>query len=539
MDEYIIVNQKAKILVIDDEFEDFKDPLEMNLRNKYREWGIFWAKNKDEGIKFLAKIEPDIVILDLELSPGKEEGKDILKYIRSNKISLPVIIFTKSESIQDAKDTLSRWTLAADGYVLKKTTIDNNNYDELRDLIPPLLYKYSRVYNEIGILITHGTDTMAFGLSILRYMLKMISINIVLTGAQIPLSGFFSPSDAIGNLKTSLYMLNRIPPPSVSVVFNNGKDVYSGNLRKARKWDVNAYEGKKLATSLWWDVEMETEVKFVPYKDQLLDRLYLIRTGGTIESERDPKTGALRPTGDFVQAYLSSTLQKEFFSELLTPYKSLHKDSSCLTIDDWIQVANWIKDIHDNENLSCKVDLNFDWGVKPILMNPVYNRDDYKRYFENIEKGAVILGYGAGNANIEENNYSIIPSLRKAIESNKIVVISSQVPIDEYDFTYDAGRKLIEYGAIPSGCLSFEEAQIRLSYILGHSCEISKIAEAKGFDKEILTKAAFVAGIGFRTDESRREYEKIAGLKIMPLDPLRDFNKTFGEAIEEIAEYQR
>ena len=539
MDEYTFVNQKTKILVIDDEFEIFKVPLETNLRNKYRDWELFWAKSKDEGIEFLAQKEPDIIILDLELTPGHEEGKDILKYIRSNKLNLPVIIFTKSESIADVKETLSRWALAADGYILKKETIESNNYEELRKLIPPLLYKYSRIYNKIGILITHGTDTMAFGFSILRYMLKKIRINIVLTGSQIPLSGFFSSSDGIGNLKTSLFILNRVPPPSISTVFNNGRDVYSNNLRKVRKWDIDAFEGEKLASSIWWDVKTETDIKFIPYKEQLLECLYLIRTGGTIESEKDPLTGALKATGDFVQTYLFSTLQKEFFKELLTPYQSLHKDSSCLIIKDWIRVANWIKEILEKENLPCEIDAKFDWKIRPILLNPFYNKKNYIKFIEKSERGLILLGYGAGNANIEDNEYSIIPALKEAINSGKIVVISSQVPIDDYDFSYEAGRKLIEYGAIPSGNLSFEEAQIRLAYILGHSDEIANIANNESIDMDLLIKAAYVAGIGFRTNESYRDYESISGVKIMPYNPFVDFNKTFKDAILEVAQYQR
>ncbi len=37
-----------------------------------------------------------------------------------------------------------------------------------------------------GIVITHGTDTMAYTASVLSFMLRGISIPVVLTGAQLP-----------------------------------------------------------------------------------------------------------------------------------------------------------------------------------------------------------------------------------------------------------------------------------------------------------------------------------------------------------------
>ena len=39
-----------------------------------------------------------------------------------------------------------------------------------------------------GIVITHGTDTMAYTASVLSFMLRGISIPVVLTGAQLPMA---------------------------------------------------------------------------------------------------------------------------------------------------------------------------------------------------------------------------------------------------------------------------------------------------------------------------------------------------------------
>ena len=55
-----------------------------------------------------------------------------------------------------------------------------------------------------GIVITHGTDTMAYTASVLSFMLRGISIPVVLTGAQLPMT--HPLSDGLENLRTALAM---------------------------------------------------------------------------------------------------------------------------------------------------------------------------------------------------------------------------------------------------------------------------------------------------------------------------------------------
>ena len=55
-----------------------------------------------------------------------------------------------------------------------------------------------------GIVITHGTDTMAYTSSILSFMLKNIDLPVVLTGAQLPMRNPIS--DAFDNLRTAFLM---------------------------------------------------------------------------------------------------------------------------------------------------------------------------------------------------------------------------------------------------------------------------------------------------------------------------------------------
>lgn len=77
------------------------------------------------------------------------------------------------------------------------------------------------VYNSYGaysgIVITHGTDTMAYTASMLSFMLKHAPIPIVLTGAQVPLSS--SHTDAYSNLDTAITMA-ATGHPGVFVAFD-------------------------------------------------------------------------------------------------------------------------------------------------------------------------------------------------------------------------------------------------------------------------------------------------------------------------------
>ena len=81
--------------------------------------------------------------------------------------------------------------------------LDSSNIQpEEWQLIAKAVYEAREDYD--GIVITHGTDTMAYTSSILTFMLLGISIPVVLTGAQLPID--HPLSDAVENLRTALAM---------------------------------------------------------------------------------------------------------------------------------------------------------------------------------------------------------------------------------------------------------------------------------------------------------------------------------------------
>jgi len=82
-------------------------------------------------------------------------------------------------------------------------TLDSSNIQpEEWQLIARAIFEERKSYN--GIVITHGTDTMAYTASMLSFMLKNIDIPVVLTGSQLPIS--HPLSDAPDNLRTAFAM---------------------------------------------------------------------------------------------------------------------------------------------------------------------------------------------------------------------------------------------------------------------------------------------------------------------------------------------
>lgn len=89
-----------------------------------------------------------------------------------------------------------------------------------------------------GIVITHGTDTMAYTASMLSFMLKGISIPIVLTGAQYPMG--MANSDAEANLADAIAAARELPG---GVYISFGGDVMLGcRAVKTRTMSLNAFE---------------------------------------------------------------------------------------------------------------------------------------------------------------------------------------------------------------------------------------------------------------------------------------------------------
>ena len=89
-----------------------------------------------------------------------------------------------------------------------------------------------------GIIIIHGTDTMAYTSSMLSHMLEGIPIPVVITGSQMGISNPLT--DALENMRLSIYMA-RNNYPGVYVVFNR-KVMLGKYVSKVHSKNINAFE---------------------------------------------------------------------------------------------------------------------------------------------------------------------------------------------------------------------------------------------------------------------------------------------------------
>lgn len=90
-----------------------------------------------------------------------------------------------------------------------------------------------------GILITHGTDTMAYTSTALSLMFKNLDIPVVLTGSQIPLNEV--SSDAPSNLDLARKILLNSQLKGVFVAFA-GKVMHGDSCSKVQSDDLEAFQ---------------------------------------------------------------------------------------------------------------------------------------------------------------------------------------------------------------------------------------------------------------------------------------------------------
>ena len=98
------------------------------------------------------------------------------------------------------------------------------------------VYEAHKEYD--GIIITHGTDTMAYTASILSYMLKNIPIPVVLTGSQLPMT--HPLTDAADNMRYAFAMAAS-GVPGIFLSFNR-KIILGSRAVKVRTTGFDAFE---------------------------------------------------------------------------------------------------------------------------------------------------------------------------------------------------------------------------------------------------------------------------------------------------------
>ena len=89
-----------------------------------------------------------------------------------------------------------------------------------------------------GIVVIHGTDTLAYTSSMLAFMLQNIDIPVVITGSQLSISN--PVADAMENLRCAIYMAQS-GSPGVFVAFNR-KVILGCRASKVRSLSFDAFD---------------------------------------------------------------------------------------------------------------------------------------------------------------------------------------------------------------------------------------------------------------------------------------------------------
>ena len=132
-----------------------------------------------------------------------------------------------------------------------------------------------------GIIIIHGTDTLAYTSSMLSHMLKGIPIPIIITGSQLSINN--PVADALENMRLAIYMAKN-KYPGVYVAFNR-KIMLGKYVSKTHSKSFNAFEsidhpdvGLVDAYGLQIDEKLVPKVDpFFRIKNNLCDKVFLLK----------------------------------------------------------------------------------------------------------------------------------------------------------------------------------------------------------------------------------------------------------------------
>ena len=140
-----------------------------------------------------------------------------------------------------------------------------------------------------GIVITHGTDTMAYTSSVLSFLLRGIAIPVVLTGAQLPMT--HPLSDGMENLRTALAMAAS-GVAGVFLAFDR-KVILGCRAVKTRTTDFDAFESVNWPLAASVDGKgLQIHSAAIPsasgacsLRDRLCDKVFLIKLTPGLDPE--------------------------------------------------------------------------------------------------------------------------------------------------------------------------------------------------------------------------------------------------------------
>lgn len=166
---------------------------------------------------------------------------------------------------------------------------------------------FERAPGHAGVVITHGTDTMAYTASALSYMLRGLTFPVVLTGAQLPAS--HPLSDAVENLRTAFAMA-ATGIPGVFIAFDRLVMLGARSV-KVRTTGFRAFESVNLPPVGVVDGEgLTLRRELIPrysgpftLKDELCNDVFLLKLTPGFQPEFLTALGRMHTRGVVIEAF--------------------------------------------------------------------------------------------------------------------------------------------------------------------------------------------------------------------------------------------
>ncbi len=286
-------------------------------------------------------------------------------------------------------------------------TLDSSNIQpEEWQIIARKVYESKNDYG--AIVITHGTDTMAYTASVLSYMLKGISIPVVITGSQLPIH--HPLTDAVINLRSAFEMANR-NIGGVFVAFDR-KVMLGCRVVKVRASGFNAFEsinhdeigiidsdGLKINHSLLLESDSECSLN-----DELCNKVFLLKLTPGTNPDILPAIANLGCSGIVIEAYGSGGINF-IRRDLVSMVENLvHKD---------IPVVVCTQCLYDRANLS-----NYEVGVRALRTGVISAND------MTTEATVTKLMWGIGQYNKTDKTQTRIDYINELFDKNLVGEIS-------------------------------------------------------------------------------------------------------------------
>lgn len=202
----------SKILIIED---DFMIAESTQTLLKYQGFDVDWVNNGIDGLKKIQHEQVDVVLLDLGLP--MMDGMQVLKQIRQNHPTLPVLIISARDQLQQRVDGLNQ---GADDYLVKPY-----EFDELLARIHVLLRRSGKEQiQNCDALLSYGDLVLDIEQHLVKFKGEYIDLSNREWAILVPLVTHPNKIFSKANLEDKLYDFD-------SEISSNTIEVYVHHLR--------------------------------------------------------------------------------------------------------------------------------------------------------------------------------------------------------------------------------------------------------------------------------------------------------------------